>query len=181
MVRDDGTELRTGRRFKSSYTVHLNDCLSNYFRTETSDENNLVHCDKCNKKSIAFMRFRVKQLPNILILSVKRNKYDKQTWTLTKFNNPLVFDESIQISAGFLCLDPEKFPTHKEIAKELSHIYKLYAFIVHEGKTTQQGHYYSFVKNTTNEQWYKYNDDQVSLVGDFDKIKQSSNAYILFY
>jgi ubiquitin C-terminal hydrolase len=82
MVRDDGTNLKHGKKLKSSSTVRISDCLANYFRTETSDENNLVHCDKCNKKSVAYMRFRIKQLPNILILSVKRNKYDMKTYQL---------------------------------------------------------------------------------------------------
>jgi ubiquitin carboxyl-terminal hydrolase 25 len=57
----------------------------------------------------------------------------------------------------------------------------LYSFIIHEGHTTQSGHYYSYIKSYKDNKWYKYNDDNVKLVGDFEKIANRSNAYILFY
>lgn len=36
--------------------------------------------------------------------------------------------------------------------EQTNHIYNLYGVIVHSGKTSKAGHYYSFVKK--NEKWY---------------------------
>ena len=55
--------------------------------------------------------------------------------------------------------------------------------IVHEGKSTKQGHYYAYIKNTADGKWYEYNDSIVKLVGtNLNSVKKyTSNAYILFY
>ena len=70
-----------------------------------------------------------------------------------------------------------------EISRELNHIYKLYALIVHEGNSTTQGHYYAYIKNSQNRQWYRYDDSVVTLIGpDLKSVKKSiQNVYILFY
>ena len=119
----------------------------------------------------------MKQLPQILICHFKRF-----SWTGQKIRNPIEFDEEIQIDAEYICLK-EKYQTKKEIAQELNHVYKLYALIVHEGKSTKQGHYYSYIKNTNNDTWYEYNDNLVKMIGpNLNSVKKNTNnAYILFY
>ena len=57
--------------------------------------------------------------------------------------------------------------------KEINHIYKLYAVIVHEGYSTSRGHYYSFIKNSEDKIWYKYDDDSVKPIGaDLSSVKK---------
>ena len=67
--------------------------------------------------------------------------------------------------------------------KEFNHVYNLYAVIVHEGYSTQRGHYYSYIKNTGTNMWFEYNDDVVKPVGkDLSSVRKFvKNAYILFY
>lgn len=91
---------------------------------------------------------------------MKRFAYDG-----TKLKNALNFDEEIQIDAEYLSLNRQKYQTDEQINKEFNHIYRLYAIIVHEGYSTSSGHYYSFIKNTENNLWYRYDDDVVRLVG----------------
>ena len=100
----------------------------------------------------------------------------------TKLKNPLSFDEEIQIDEEYISLNPNKF-SEEYINKEINHIYRLYAVIVHEGYSTSRGHYYSFIKNSENKIWYRYDDDVVKPVGkDLSTVrKYTQNAYILFY
>ena len=64
-----------------------------------------------------------------------------------KLQNPLNFDEEIQIDAEYLSLNKQKYFTNESINKELNHVYRLYALIVHEGYNCDRGHYYSYIKN----------------------------------
>lgn len=51
--------------------------------------------------------------------------------------------------------------------------YSLYSVIVHEGYSTFQGHYISFIKNSQNGFWYKYDDDNVKFIGsDLKSVKK---------
>jgi ubiquitin C-terminal hydrolase len=57
------------------------------------------------------------------------------------------------------------------------HIYQLYAFILHEGKTPNEGHYFAIVYH--NNGWLKYDDESVSRVKDPQTYLRK--AYVLFY
>lgn len=110
-----------------------------------------------------------------------------------KLKNPLNFDEEIQIDAEYMVLNNNDKLSPEEIAKEVNHVYKLYAIIVHEGYSTSSGHYYSYIKNQDHPQkdtnceaqsmWYRYDDEVVKLVGpNLSSVRRSTqNAYILFY
>lgn len=123
------------------------------------------------------MRFRITQLPRILIIHLKRFSYNG-----SKLKNPLSFDEEIQIDAEYMALDSKKH-NNDSMTKEFNHVYNLYALIVHEGYSTSRGHYYSFIKNQATGIWYKYDDDEVKPIGkDLNSVKKLiQNAYILFY
>ena len=59
--------------------------------------------------------------------------------------------------------------------------YMLYSVINHIG-SFDSGHYYTYsrnIKSKLDSNWYKFNDERVSLMNETDVI--SSNAYILFY
>lgn len=57
--------------------------------------------------------------------------------------------------------------------------YSLYGIIVHAGRGSKSGHYYSFVKR--GDQWYHCNDERVTKINDINKILNQQNAYILLY
>ena len=63
-----------------------------------------------------------------------------------------------------MALNKSKYTT-EQITKEFNHVFNLYALIVHEGYSTQKGHYYSFIKNQASGIWYKYDDEEVKPIG----------------
>jgi len=58
------------------------------------------------------------------------------------------------------------------------HKYKLISILIHEGYSTNSGHYFCYVKNS-NDMWYCMNDSMVSQVSLSLVLKQ--NPYLLFY
>ncbi len=62
--------------------------------------------------------------------------------------------------------------------EQTNHIYSLYGIIVHAGRSTRAGHYYSFVKK--NNKWYMCNDESISEVRNIDQVLKQ-NAYMLIY
>ena len=60
--------------------------------------------------------------------------------------------------------------SESERQMEKTHKYSLYAFVVHDGYSTQKGHYVSFVKSrgtgpNKEDLWYKYDDESVKCLG----------------
>lgn len=63
-------------------------------------------------------------------------------------------------------------------SEQTNHIYSLYGVIVHSGRSTRNGHYYSFVKKE--DKWYMCNDESISEVRNIDQVLKQ-NAYMLVY
>jgi len=62
--------------------------------------------------------------------------------------------------------------------KAENHKYKLISMIVHEGFSTNSGHYYCYIRNS-NDIWYCMNDSKVTKVSLEHVLLQ--NPYLLFY
>ena len=63
------------------------------------------------------------------------------------------------------------------------HVYELYAFIVHEGRKSDEGHYYALIRHKTQyNTWYKFDDETVTEIKGSERFKNIyREAYILFY
>jgi hypothetical protein len=78
-----------------------------------------------------------------------------------------------------------KFPdqldlTGKVVKKKKSKLtYDIHALIIHEGRFSFKGHYFTYVKGFDNK-WYKCDDHKVTEIDDIDEIMASA-PYILFY
>ena len=71
-------------------------------------------------------------------------------------------------------------------------IYNLKAIVIHGGKS-EQGHYFSFIKDNVDNYWYKFNDEHVMKYdnnkvkieafgnNDNNNIYHEMKAYLLFY
>lgn len=60
-------------------------------------------------------------------------------------------------------------------------VYNLFAAVIHAGTTLDSGHYFTLAKD--NDQWHKFNDDEVSFADEnlLNGLSRSSTPYILFY
>jgi len=77
--------------------VELLDCMQEFFKTDTLDEQNKYHCQSCGRLTRAKTRFRMKSLPKILIVHIKRF-----TQLGTKLKTPLNFPFQFQLDSDHM-------------------------------------------------------------------------------
>ncbi|XP_018008461.1 ubiquitin carboxyl-terminal hydrolase 46 [Hyalella azteca] len=164
-----------------SVEVHQNTsithCLRCYFTTETISAENKVHCDNCASLQEHQKRTRLKKLPSILVLHLKRFQF------LGQFNRPLKLSHRVVFP-----LELRVFDTSDD-AVNPDRLYDLAAIVVHCGTGINRGHYFSIVKS--HRFWLLFDDDLVdkidpSYIEDFYGLtseiqKSSETGYILFY
>ncbi|KAI5633625.1 ubiquitin carboxyl-terminal hydrolase domain-containing protein [Phthorimaea operculella] len=152
-------------------------CLKCFSDTETLCNENKFKCDNCSSYQEAQKRMRVKKLPLILALHLKRFKYMEQYNRHIKVSHRVVFPLELRL-----------FNTSDD-AVNPDRLYDLVAVVVHCGSGPNRGHYISIVKS--HGFWLLFDDDMVdkidaSAIEDFygltsDIQKSSETGYILFY
>jgi len=152
-------------------------CLRTFSSTETLCTDNKFKCDICSSYQEAQKCMRVKKLPLILALHLKRFKYVEQYNRHIKVSHRVVFPLELRL-----------FNTSDD-AVNPDRLYDLVAVVVHCGSGPNRGHYISIVKS--HDFWLLFDDDIVdkidpSALEDFygltsDVQKASETGYILFY
>lgn len=155
----------------------LTACLRNFSSTELLREQDKFYCDMCCSLQEAERRMRVKILPQILSLHLKRFKFMEQFKKYKKLSYRVVFPLELR-----LC-------NTSDDAEDPDRLYSLFAVVVHVGSGPNQGHYVSLIKS--HGQWLMFDDDCVevkaeselqSVFGMTQDSAQSTEAgYILFY
>lgn len=150
-------------------------CLRKFSQEEMLCERNKFHCDKCSGLQEAEKRMKIKRLPRILSLHLKRFKYAEEVQRLQKLFHRVVFPFHLRLlNTTDDCEDPDR-------------LYELYAIIVHLGASPFQGHYVSIIK-TQDRGWLLF-DDELVLPVDAQYVRNffggdprnSACAYVLFY
>ena len=118
---------------------------------------------------------RIKRLPPILVIQLKRFEYDFKTNERYKINDNFEFSEQLDISQ--LC-------DSTLLNSKDQYLYHLSGIVIHIG-TALSGHYFSLIKKGNS--WYDFNDINISKLTD-DEVKdlafgkrEGYSAYILFY
>ncbi|XP_069748988.1 ubiquitin carboxyl-terminal hydrolase 12-like isoform X1 [Narcine bancroftii] len=152
-------------------------CLRGFSNTETLCSEYKYYCEQCRSKQEAQKRMRVKKLPMILALHLKRFKYMDQLHRYTKLSYRVVFPLELRL-----------FNTSGD-ATNPDRMYDLVAVVVHCGSGPNRGHYITIVKS--HGFWLLFDDDVVEkidaqAIDEFygltsDISKNSESGYILFY
>ncbi|XP_054167498.1 ubiquitin carboxyl-terminal hydrolase 46-like [Oppia nitens] len=152
-------------------------CLRVFSNTETLSSEHKYYCEKCCSKQEAQKRMRIKKLPMILALHLKRFKYTESQNRHTKLSYRVVFPLELRL-----------FNKTSNVESD-DKLYDLVAVVIHCGSGPNRGHYISIVKSFGF--WLLFDDDLVdkidaSTIEDFyglpsDTQKSSESGYILFY
>lgn len=137
----EGFNQTFNNSFKAE-TVKLQDCIQEFFKTDTFDSENQYRCPKCQEESQARIKTKIKLLPRVLIIHIKRFSN-----TSRKLKNPLEFEETLKLDDDFLAVNSTDKVDSSDKLHEGSHLYTLQSLVVHEGYSTSHGHYYSFIKH----------------------------------
>ena len=149
-------------------------CLRKFSEEEMLCERNKFHCDKCGGLQEAEKRMKVKRLPRILALHLKRFKYTEDLQRLQKLFHRVVYPYYLRL-----------FNTTDD-AEDPDRLYELYAVVVHIGGGPYHGHYVSIIK-TQDRGWLLFDDEMVEPVDKayvrnfFGGEGNLACAYVLFY
>ena len=143
--------------------VNIYECFAYNEKDVFFKGDNKNYCNLCKQFSEAIYKTKIFISPNILILILNRGKGNI-------FNVKLVFNEFIDIT---------QFVLKKDIPKIT---YNLYAVITHIGEKGPLAHFVAECKNPVDNKWYRYNDDIVSPIQNFQKeVIDYGTPYVLFY
>ena len=149
-------------------------CLRRFSEEEMLCERNKFHCDNCGGLQEAEKRMKLKRLPKILALHLKRFKYTEDLQRLQKLFHKVVYPYHLRM-----------FNTTDD-AEDPDRLYELYAVVVHIGGGPYHGHYVAIIK-TQDRGWLLFDDEMVepvdkSYVRNFFGDKPGlACAYVLFY
>lgn len=140
--------------------VNIEASLQHFTRQETLSSDNAYKCPKCNRKVAAHKSYTINVPPNVLTLQLKRFDH------MGKIDKFVGFSEKLNL---------RPYMSQKQGPPVL---FKLYGVVVHSGRSTNSGHYFSFVRNPM-DQWHLMDDNRVCTVS--PKSVLQTSAYVLFY
>ncbi|KAI0137088.1 hypothetical protein BJ170DRAFT_43574 [Xylariales sp. AK1849] len=149
-------------------------CLQKFSAEEMLCERNKFHCDHCGGLQEAEKRMKIKRLPKVLALHLKRFKYTEDYSRLQKLFHRVVYPYQLRM-----------FNTTDD-ADDPDRLYELYAVIIHIGGNAYHGHYVSVIK-TEDRGWLLFDDEMVEPVDKhyvrnfFGDKPGMACAYVLFY
>jgi ubiquitin carboxyl-terminal hydrolase 9/13 len=149
-------------------------CLLRFSEEEMLCERNKFHCDRCGGLQEAEKRMKLKTLPKILALHLKRFKYTEDLQRLQKLFHHVSYPYYLRLL------------NTTDSSDESDKLYELYAVVVHIGGGPYHGHYVSIVK-TQDRGWLLFDDENVEPVDKsfvcefFGGESNLACAYVLFY
>ncbi|KAK5055942.1 hypothetical protein LTR84_012492 [Exophiala bonariae] len=149
-------------------------CLRRFSEEEMLCERNKFHCDNCGGLQEAEKRMKIKRLPKILALHLKRFKYTEDLQRLQKLFHKVVYPYHLRL-----------FNTTDD-AEDPDRLYELYAIVVHIGGGPYHGHYVAVIK-TQDRGWLLFDDEMVEpvdrsfVLNFFGDQAGLACAYVLFY
>ena len=141
--------------------LNLNEHLNNLLMEE-KDENKNEYCSKCNCERKKYIMKEIFYAFGLIIFYINREKNPEC---------PLFFNY------------PEKFSGKKLINKEYDlHDYQLISVIKkNPNEYNNFGNYIAYCKSFTNDKWYSYYQQNISMVQNINEIFDNKNACLLIY
>ena len=138
-------------------SLNIYDCFE--YLERINDSNNNIYCNYCNSFCSLCYKIFLYTIPQILIIIINRKKG-------ININIKLDFYENLNL---------EKYVRYKNA----DYIFNLFGIV---DKNNLEDHYLAYVKSPIDNNWYKYSDEKVFNVNNFQKeILKSNNPCILFY
>ncbi|KAJ3861914.1 hypothetical protein EV359DRAFT_15055, partial [Lentinula novae-zelandiae] len=147
-------------------------CLRQFSASEMLCQRNKFFCDACCDLQEAEKRMKIKKLPNVLALHLKRFKYQEDLNKYIKLSYRVAFPLQLRL---FNTVDD---------AEDADRLYNLFAIVVHLGNGPHHGHYISIIKTLGT--WFVFDDDNVYPIPEKDIPKyygdsNAGSAYVLYY
>jgi ubiquitin C-terminal hydrolase len=181
----------------ASALTDVQTAFQRFAQTEALDMS--YKCETCGKVGRATKQSRLASIPPILTLHLKRFRYGDRTAPSQAAptrrscrsevsqllgNNDYLTGKSgsakIEGHIKFdMIFDLKPYLTDELKAKHANMFCRLFAVIVHAGKNSHSGHYIAFVRDVSQNEWWKMDDSRVTAVT-MSEVMQAE-AYMLLY
>jgi ubiquitin carboxyl-terminal hydrolase 8 len=148
---------------------NLNDCLRLYLAEERLTGDNQWYCAKCKTHRDSTKKTDIWILPPILIVHLKRFKFNEYGHVGSKNNAPVDYPVQHWNLRNFIARRGGEEP-----------LYDLYA-VANQMGSLGGGHYTSYGLNRFDDRWYEFNDQVARPVATQTMKRNCSSAYLLFY
>ncbi|WWC92745.1 uncharacterized protein L201_007704 [Kwoniella dendrophila CBS 6074] len=147
-------------------------CLRQFSASEMLCQKNKFYCDSCCGLQEAEKRMKIKKLPNILALHLKRFKYQETSGRYAKLFYRVPFPTQLRL------------PNTSDEMENPDRLYELFSVVVHIGNGPHHGHYVTLVRSKG--RWIMCDDENVEPIEDDDLFRYfgdypSGAGYVLFY
>ena len=129
-------------------------------------------CPKCQKNRSAMKKIDIWEAPEVLVIQLKRFRYIQGRFFVQREK----IDSLVEFPTKGLDLSP--YVRGPQAAEAGKLVYDLFAVSEHSGSLSG-GHCTAVAKNFMNNQWFNFNDSEVS--GSTAESTISPRAYVLFY
>ncbi len=134
--------------------------LELYVEGEMLEGENAYFCEECNAKRPTLKRAVLHELPNVLVVHLKRFEFSYETLTHSKLNQYFEFPEQLDVfpftGEGLVAQgDPTATKQHPDAYYQ----YRLRGVVIHAGGASA-GHYYSLIRGEDGS-WREFNDSNV--------------------
>ncbi|CDK25620.1 unnamed protein product [Kuraishia capsulata CBS 1993] len=152
----------------------ITNCLKMFSQSEMLNESNKFYCEKCHSLQEAAKTIKLKKLPQVLVLHLKRFKYMEELNRNMKLFYRVEYPKNLRV-----------FNTTDDAAQP-DKLYELYGVVVHIGGGPYHGHYVSLIK-TEKFGWLLFDDETVESIDEdyvfrfFGDGPGLATAYVLFY
>ena len=152
----------------------LSSCLRSFSHDEMLSGADKYLCDACGCRQEAVKSLRIKSTPAILILHMKRFKYQEAIRTFAKLTYRVTFPLSLRLPGPSTSSQPL--------------LYSLTAVVVHIGNGARSGHYVCMCRGSSG-QFYLYDDTTITPCGEVELQAtfgsemggSHQDGYLLFY
>ncbi|WVQ95992.1 hypothetical protein IAU59_003092 [Kwoniella sp. CBS 9459] len=147
-------------------------CLRQFSASEMLCQKNKFYCDSCCGLQEAEKRMKIKRLPNVLALHLKRFKYQEATGRYGKLFYRVPFPTQLRL------------PNTTDDMDDPDRLYELFSVVVHIGNGPHHGHYVTLVRSAG--RWLMCDDENIEPINDDDLFRYfgdypSGAGYVLFY
>ena len=121
--------------------------LSTLIQDEILQGENSYYDDVLDKKVRAIKRLRIKRLPPVLVLQLKRFELNYDTFQKVKLNDKYVFPTLLDMQPYMS--DADNNNSNQNMANganNVTTVFKLSGILIHSG-SANAGHYYSYIKD----------------------------------
>ncbi|CAI9109033.1 OLC1v1008768C1 [Oldenlandia corymbosa var. corymbosa] len=156
-----GNESGASSKIEDFYELELNvkgmktldESLDDYLSTEELQGDNQYYCGACATRVNASRRIKLRSLPDVLNIQLKRCVFLPNTTTKKKITSAFCFPEELNMTCRL------------SAGSRSDSIYNLSAVLIHKGPAVNSGHYIAHVKDESTGRWWEFDDEVVSDLG----------------